>query len=141
MAHREPAGESEPVLVVAPALVQPCFNELRSAGFVGRHWHPEGRYGSRIGAVADEEGLPGGRRGLPILPTAAESISEYISTGACGTAAAHIPSLITRGLTTGDIELRWLPITKPRLPKVLPPMHMPAVIEERTLFGAMCIVF
>ena len=123
MAHcQEQADESEPVLVVAPALVQPCFNELRSAGFVGRHWHPEGRYGSRISAVVDKEGLPGGRKGLPILPTAADSISEYISTsGSCGTAVAQIPSLIVQGLKTGDVELRWLPITKPRLPKVLPP--------------------
>ena len=121
-----PTSDMEPVLVIVPSLVGPCFNELRDAGMVARHWHPEGRYGSRINALADEENRPKGWRALPLLQSTADRILKYTTTGAIS-AAEEIPALVIQALETGEAELRRLPVTQPRLPKV---SHFPDFISS-----------
>eukprot|EP00756_Hemistasia_phaeocysticola_P060691 Hpha_TRINITY_DN4248_c0_g1::TRINITY_DN4248_c0_g1_i1::g.186730::m.186730/K00558/DNMT1, dcm; DNA (cytosine-5)-methyltransferase 1 len=53
----------EPQLLIPPALTSSVLEELKIGGYTPRHWHLEGRYGSRV-AVHHS-----GRRSVPVLPS------------------------------------------------------------------------
>lgn len=125
LARCDEDGEAtEPMLAVPAALMHAVFEELRSSGCMARHWHLEGRCGSRIsrlvadGGGGEEDGPHPARLTIPILESAASAIRDMdLLSGRCP-GAFQPPTAILNLLRTGDIVLRRLPVTPARLPKV-----------------------